>query len=307
MMKNIALIGYGNIATKHIPVFRALGCNIIASCNRSEEKNVLAFTEGQIPLVFTDYHEMITQTKPDGIILAASFWNIYTILKEIIPYKVPILTEKPTGTCLDEHIELVDLAKQYGTPVMVGLNRRHYSVINNGIIALGGRENITSVMIEWSEDPVYLKNGRKFTDELIKKRIFENIHGLDILTWIAGDITNFHTETTICEGDFKWLMNLNGKSDSGIMFNFNATWDNFVPFRVAVYAHGKRMILSPIEQCMLSIQKETTELQPDQCDLDFKSGFFRQAERFISLDFNEFSLESATKSMILAESLYSKF
>ncbi|MBT6434016.1 MAG: hypothetical protein HOK28_13030, partial [Deltaproteobacteria bacterium] len=47
-MMRIGIVGYGNIARKHIEVFRALGCEIAASCNRSEAGRERAQQEGQI-------------------------------------------------------------------------------------------------------------------------------------------------------------------------------------------------------------------------------------------------------------------
>src|SRR5690606_13233774 len=96
----LVLIGYGNIARRHIEVFRSLGVEISASCNRSASGNDLARSEGGIPKTYTDFHEMIKTERPDRIIVCVSFWEMYRVLKEIIPYKIPVLVEKPTATSL---------------------------------------------------------------------------------------------------------------------------------------------------------------------------------------------------------------
>ena len=243
MLKNIVIIGYGNIARKHIEVLKALGCNIAATSNRSVEKRDMAMQEG-ISMVYSDYHQMIQKEKPDGIIVCVSFWNMFTVLSDIIPYGIPILAEKPTGTSLAEHKSLQVLASKYKTPIMVALNRRHYSVLNKAIELAGGKQNITNVLIEWSEDPFHLANKKKLNNELIHKTIFENtIHGLDLLTYLAGEISDINISAVNLGDPFRWIMNISGKSDTNTIYNFNSSMDNFVPWRVVFYAQNKSCLL----------------------------------------------------------------
>ena len=98
-MKNITIIGYGAIAKHHIQVFEALNCKIVATCVRSKEKQEKALQAG-ISNVYSNYHEMIKETQPDAIIVCVSFWNMYTVLKEVIPYGSPILSYTPSATTL---------------------------------------------------------------------------------------------------------------------------------------------------------------------------------------------------------------
>ena len=83
MLKRICLIGFGNIARKHIEVLRALGCEIVASCNRNLEHNRLAEAEAGIPQTFTSYSDMIRRVKPDGVLVCVSFWNNYQVLPKV--------------------------------------------------------------------------------------------------------------------------------------------------------------------------------------------------------------------------------
>jgi hypothetical protein len=102
-------------------------------------------------------------------------------------------------------------------------------------------------------------------------------------------------------------MNINGKSENETIFNFNSSWDNHVPFRIAIYAENKRAILAPIEKCEMFDGKNTWEIIADKNDIDFKPGFYAQAAKFISLDFEDYNLESATNSMKLADHLFHQF
>lgn len=311
MIKKLAIVGYGNIARKHIEVFRALGCEIVASCNRSALKRDKAKTEAGIKAVFSDVHEMVRTVQPDGILVCVSFWNMFDVLKELIPYGIPILSEKPTGTSLEEHLALASLSKKYNTPVMVGFNRRHYSVLQNALNVAGGKDNITSILIEWSEDPLRLLDQKGYTPQQVMQNIFGNsIHGLDLLTYLAGDIT----EPTISFQDlgsrFRWIMNLSGISERGIFVQFHSNWDNFIPWRVVITTPGHRFIMAPLERCMQFIgkSKSPVEMAISPEDERFKAGFYHQAEIFLKQQFNalDYGLESATSAMTLADKISSR-
>lgn len=305
-MKKIAIIGYGNIAKKHIEVFRALECEIIASCNRSDEKNKLAKETEGIPNIYTDYHKMIEETKPDGILVCVSFWNMFNVLKDIIPYGIPILSEKPTATSLDEQIELETLSEKHKTPVMVGFNRRHYSVLQKAIEALGGKDKITSVLIEWSENPNHLINNRKLTDEQIKQYYFGNtIHGLDLLTSLAGEINSLDHNNVDFNDEYRKIVNFSGKSDSNVIFNFYNSWNNPVPWRLVITSKDNFAMFAPLETCILidNYKNQRKNIEPDEIDVKYKAGFYKQAKLFIDKNFEGNDLKSAHNSMKLADSL----
>ena len=307
-MKNITIIGYGAIAKHHIQVFEALNCKIVATCVRSKEKQEKALQSG-IPNVYTNYHEMIKETQPDAIIVCVSFWNMYTVLKEVIPYGLPILSEKPSATSLTEHKELVQLAEQYNTPVMIGLNRRQYSVLEQAIEAAGGKEAITNVLVEWSEDPNHLVHNRNLTDVQLRTYNFGNtIHGLDFVCDLCGPLTDYHLNVRDQGHAYSWIINVSGVSCSGSIFNFNCSWANHVPWRVVFYAENKRFVMAPLETVQFFEGKAVTNIEPSIEDKRFKAGFYRQAKHFIANDFKgQYDLASATPAMILAQAITDRF
>ena len=138
MTARIALVGYGRIAPKHLEALRAIGADVVASCNRSAEGRQKAATEGKIPQTFDRLDTMLKEARPDAVICAASFFEVFGVASLLIPTGVPLLLEKPPGTSLAEFDALRELAKQHHTPVMVGVNRRHYSVVNKAVADAGG-------------------------------------------------------------------------------------------------------------------------------------------------------------------------
>jgi len=309
----LALVGYGRIAIKHISVFQNIDCNIIAACNRSEEGRNNAKNEGFIKNTYSNIKEMIHKETPDGIICCASFDQIYNVAKEIIPYKIPILLEKPPGTSFNEFEELIDDSLKYNTPVVVGLNRRHYSIINKAIEDAGGFEKITSVFIDWSENPDhFLKRGFSFAQT--SKMIFGNsLHGLDLLTYLSGNIVKPNVNVINIGKPFRWIMSLQGISDRNVLATFQSTWDSPGRWRLSFCTCDRRYTFEPLETCIVSHKGlKNRNIEPENYDLNFKPGFYNQAIIFKKTIISgkapdQYNLVSAKPSMKLAEILTNVF
>lgn len=312
----LVVIGFGKIAKKHLEVFKVQGCKIVASCNRSEAGNAKAIAAG-IEKTYTNYHQMIKECQPDGIILSVSFWNNFEITKELIPYEVPILLEKPSGVSLKEHLEIIDLQKKYKTPILLGLNRRHYSVLNKAVEDAGGRDNITSILVEWSEQPRYLLEKKNYTPKQVSQMIFSySIHGLDIITYLVGELESYQIYTKSYGKPFKRMMNLSGQTANGCVVNFYSSWTNHIPWRVVFTTKNKRYVFAPLEKCIktevVDGKRISSEVLSEEVDIQFKAGMYSQAEIFIEVIKTreipmKYSLESVTSSMELAENLTKSF
>lgn len=284
-MMRIGIVGYGNIARKHIEVFRALGCEIAASCNRSEAGRERAQQEGQILAVYSDIDKMLQEANLDGILCCASFTQLYETACKIIPTQTPVLIEKPPGLSMAELTKLESLAKEHNTPVMVGMNRRHYSVVERAIEDMGGLDAVTSVSVQWSEDyKRFLERG--YSLEEASKLIFANsLHGLDLLTYFAGD---FETPQVLVQKFSEPLgvtMSLSGVSDRGVVGNFVSTWNSPGRWRLDVCTNDRRYIFAPLESCRVQEVGVKGEriIEPAEHDGLYKAGFLKQAELFCDL------------------------
>lgn len=310
-MKRLALVGYGRIAPKHLAVFRALGCDIVAACNRSKEGCEAARGEGGIEATFTDVVEMVEKAKPDGILCCASFMSMFHLAKQLIPTRIPLLLEKPPGISMGQYRELVRLAKISDCSVMVALNRRHYSVFQKAVKDAGGFERITTAAVEWSENPQYLLEKRGMSIEAVERFIFANsLHGIDLLTWLAGDVADLTISSrSLKSGAFRWLMAAHGVTDRGVLASFHSTWDSPGGWRVTFCSEGRRYVFAPLEQCEVTDRDGSTrQIVADAIDTQFKPGFYRQAESFLKLmdgssDGDIVTLENVAPSMALAERL----
>ncbi len=310
-MKRLALIGYGRIAPRHLEVFRALGCEIVASCNRSERGREKAMSEAGIPRTYSAIDAMLDRERPDGVICCATADQMATAAGKILPFGIPTLLEKPPGISLAEMAGLKQLSQQHKTPVMVGLNRRYYSVLTSAIEDAGGPEAITAVFVDWSEEPEYLLADRGFSPTQVSQRIYGNsLHGLDLLAFVAGDIPNPAVIGLNFGEPFRWMMSLQGVSRGGILATFQSTWDSPSRWRLVFCSRKRRYNFAPLESCTVTEmgKKEARVIEPDELDKKFKPGFYRQAETFLQMvESREVSplhgLASADTSMRLAEQL----
>jgi predicted dehydrogenase len=284
-MMRIGIVGYGNIARKHIEVFRALGCEIAASCNRSEAGRERAQQEGQILAVYSDIDKMLQDANLDGVLCCASFTQLYETACKIIPTQTPVLIEKPPGLSMVELAKLESLATEYNTPVMVGMNRRHYSVVERAVEDMGGLDAVTSVSVQWSEDyRRFLERG--YSLEEASKLIFANsLHGLDLLTYFAGHFEAPQALVKKFSEPLGVTMSLSGISDRGVLGHFNSTWNSPGRWRLDVCTNDRRYIFAPLESCRVQEVGVKGEriIEPAERDTLYKAGFFKQAELFCEL------------------------
>lgn len=310
-MKRIALVGYGRIAPRHLEVFRVLDCEIVASCNRSERGREKAQSEGGIAHTYSSVEAMLDRERPDGVICCASAEHMAEVAEKIVSFGVPTLLEKPPGISLAELATIKQSAAKYKAPVMVGLNRRYYSVITRAIEDAGGIDAITAVFVDWSEEPEYLLRDRGFAPEQVAQRVYGNsLHGLDLLAFLAGDFVAPSIVGLSFGEPFRWIMSLQGVSQRGVLGTFQSTWDSPGRWRLVFCSRKRRYQFAPLESCSVSEleKKETRTIEPDVWDKRFKPGFYRQARTFLEVIETSqvpalHGLESAEMAMSLAEQL----
>lgn len=295
-MIKLGIIGYGKIGSKHHQVFDALGAKVITSCNRSEAGRQRA-KEAGIPNTYSSFHEMLKKEKLDGVVCATSLFNNQQVAKEIIPYQIPILLEKPPGTSLVELEELISLQEQHKTLVMLATNRIWYSVLHKAIEDIGGLDQIEGVQVMWSENPQRLKEKRGFTDEQIRTRNFTNsIHGFSILHFLCGELSDYHVAGLQGDGFYRWNMSLQGVSNRGVVGQFTSSWSSILPWRLSFYGQNKIYDFAPLEQCTCTDLTNRTKKQilGEAFDKDFKPGFYLQGKAFIDAIQNGNLISSAT-------------
>jgi predicted dehydrogenase len=236
--------------------------------------------------------------------------HVYGAAVELLEQGVATLLEKPPGTTLDEFRHLCELAESKRAAAMIGLNRRHYSVVRKALEDCGGPDKVTAVFVEWSEDPRHLHE-RGFSDDEIARMVFGNsLHGLDLLTHLAGPVDEPDVLGRELGEPLRWMMALQGLSRRGALASFHSTWDSPGRWRVSFCSPGRRYVFAPLESCQVSEAgvKEPRAIEPDEVDMRFKPGFFAQAQVFLrAIAAGEappqYNLASAAPAMRLADAL----
>lgn len=320
-MKRIVIIGFGGIAKFHLEVFRAHGCDVVAVCDLMESGRANALDAG-IPKTYSNLSEMLNVEKPDGAVCTVSQMAMYDVGAEIIRHEIPMLIEKPPGVSMDELDRLIDFADSHKSAVQVGLNRRHYSIVEKAISDCGGLNNITSVFVEWSER-LDLFTRRGMSDDTISRMIYGySLHGIDLATYLGGAIHEANVTAYTLGDPFRWMMGFQGRSERGALTSFTSTWDSPGRWRMAFGSPDSQYIFAPLETCqVLKFDKQNVkdgkwsmtvkEIEPDPVDKQYKPGFHKQAELFLQLineerDPTMHDLRSAIPSMNLAEAMTDK-
>ena len=312
----IAIVGFGDIAKKHIAAMRALGANIVAAANRSPEGRRKAEQDGGIERTYADAQTMVERERPDGVLVSASVLSQFEVVRNLIPYGVPLLVEKPPAVSLEDWNSLRGQIEARQLPFMVAMNRRYYSVYARALQRMGGVEAVTSVSVEWSEDPEKMLALGHPAEMIPLLNFSTSIHGLDLLGFFAGIPRNPGLWGRNLDGSgdsFRWQMCLHGQTERGAYARFESTWDVPGRWRVVVDAPNIRMVSAPLETAVLYARGRVPEtIEASVEDQQFKPGFYGQAAAFLELireggspAWPAASLEEVSADMQLAEMLTS--
>ena len=86
---------------------------------------------------------MIREERPDALVAVTPVQATRAVVGEILPYRIPLMLEKPPGATPQEAAELRELADRHGCPTMVSFNRRFIPAIRRArewMAALGPGE-----------------------------------------------------------------------------------------------------------------------------------------------------------------------
>jgi predicted dehydrogenase len=283
----LAVVGFGEIAQKHIAALRALGANIVAAVNRSPEGRQRAERDGGIAHTYADVAAMVERERPSGILVSTSVRSQFDAIRQLIPFDIPLLIEKPPALSLADWTLLRNAMEARRLPVMMALNRRYYSVYERALERMGGIEAVTSVSVEWSEDPAKMLAVGHPAEILPLLNFANSIHGIDLLTFFAGIVRGpqiWGRNLGDSGQEFRWQMAVDGLTERGARASFTSNWDVPGRWRVVVDATDVRMVSAPLETAVLLARNRAQEtIEPSAEDRQFKEGFYAQASAFLQL------------------------
>jgi predicted dehydrogenase len=310
----LAVVGFGDIAQKHLAAFRALGAKVVASANRSPEGRRKAQHDAGIERTYSDAQTMMERERPDGILVTTSVLSQFEVICRLIPHDIPLLVEKPPAISLSDWNVLRNQIEARRLPFMVAFNRRYYSIYLRVLERMGGVNAVTSVTVEWSEDPDKMLAAGHPSETLPLLNFSNSIHGLDLLVFWAGIPCSPEAWGRNLDASghrLRWQMAFHSLTNRGAHASFESNWDVPGRWRVVVDAPNVRMVSAPLETAVLYARGKAPEsIEASVEDQQFKPGFYGQAAAFLELVRNHSycarpmaSLEEISADMELAETL----
>jgi predicted dehydrogenase len=275
-MKTV-LIGFGDIAEKYLPVLKELNCDVIGVVARNYEKALEKSKKFGITNVFKTIED-IPIDECDFLMNLTSADTIATTLKKIIVWKKPIFTEKPVGFGINEIQELINQNKKFNSNIMVGTNRRFYSIFHQALQFLKEHDKtIESIKIDAPERFSDI-NQEKFNSKIKENWMFANsIHCIDLIRFFGGDIKKIESNSIVDKYDF----NANGICNNNIDFSYSSNWKKQSKWNISIFADEIKIIFEPIETGKIIMKNKDIQIIPSKEDLKFKPGFYAQISHFL--------------------------
>ena len=314
MAKNVklGLIGAGHIAKQHLEVLEKVGgMEAVGITSRTKAKAQDLARQYRIGVCADDIDSLVNQAKPDALMVLVSENQVCSVVSSVIPLGLPLFIEKPAGLSSKENLKLANLAKEYAVSTMVGFNRRYYSIFHKGIKIIKDHGPLLGILVEGHERMWRVREGKKFSEDVLSNWIFANsTHTIDLLRFFAGEpkeIKSFARSYLESGGDqFAAIIQL----DSGTIGHYLAHWYSPGGWKVVLFGDGVTVEYEPLEKGRwIDKSLESHEIVPDDVDLKYKPGFFRQMEAFGRLVRNGrpewpiLDLEGSYKTMLLAKEI----
>lgn len=286
-IRKIGIIGAGFMADKHAQVFKACPeVDLTAIYSRSPAKAKALQEKYGIKKVSLSLDALVNDQHLDGIIVAVSEDSMREVVKQLLPYKIPLLIEKPAGRTVEENHALAKIANDYKTPTMVAYNRRFYSIFQQGMRIIADHGGLLGVHIEGHERFWRIKESGRFSQDVMDNWIYANsTHTIDLLRLFGGTISDVSAFSRSAFGEKngdEFVANI--IFDNGAFGQYQSFWFSPGGWRVVLYAKGATVEFKPLEQGQwIDKDFKTYPIVPDQHDTTYKPGLYGQAKAFIGL------------------------
>lgn len=130
-MTSIGVIGAGSHSrNNHGAAFKAVKADapaeleLAAVCDLDADKARQYAADYGFARTYTDIAAMLAAEQLDALVAVTPITLTRQIAGDLLPHGIPLLMEKPPGLHLGETRELLEIARQTGTPHMISFNRR---------------------------------------------------------------------------------------------------------------------------------------------------------------------------------------
>ena len=314
-MKNkprIGIIGAGAIAREHLKVMRAFdGIEAIGIASRTKIKAEVLAREYQLDVYSDDIKFLMKELKPDALMLCVSADQMCAVAASVMPFKLPLFLEKPAGMTPEENLKLVNLALEFAVATMVGYNRRYYSIFQKGMNIIRDHGPLLGIMVEGHERMWRVREGGHFPSEVMDNWIFCNAtHTVDLLRFFGGELKTIRSIARRFKEKSADQLAAVMEFNNGTIGHYQAHWYSPGGWRVVLYGDGVSVEFKPLETGRwMDKNLNSFDIFPDDVDVRYKPGFYRQMEAFVQLvregiqEQRALDVEGAYKTMLLARQI----
>lgn len=201
---SIAVIGAGLIGRKHLKkVIGHAGFELVGIAD--VDRDPVAAQYPATP-VFSDYCQMLDETRPEAVIIASPNQVHAEIGIECARRGIHILIEKPVTDTLEAATRLIEEVRRSGIRTLVGHHRRHHDQVQKlrGLLRSGDIGSLVGVSAIWAayKPDDYFKAAPWRTQEGGGPVLINLIHEIDFLRFTAGEIVAVSAVTSNVQRHF---------------------------------------------------------------------------------------------------------
>lgn len=285
---NIWIIGAGSIAQEYGKILHRLGYDYTV-IGRGKQ-SALKYKELVGKEVVTGGLDAFLASNPpvaEKAIVATNLESLSRNTIQLAKYGVKnILCEKPGFLYPEECASVCKAAEENHADIYLAYNRRFFSSVLKAQEIITEDGGIKSFNFEFTEWGHVIQTLNKPQGDLENWLYANSSHVIDLAFFLGGKPNQMSSYTS---GEISWhkpsVFAGSGVTDDGALFNYQANWAAPGRWSVEFLTSKHRLYLKPLEQLQVqqigSVKVEPVEID-DQLDKEFKPGFYRQVEAFVS-------------------------
>lgn len=184
----LAYIGAGGFTNSYMyPQLSAHAVELVGVCDLVEEKARLAAQQYGFRAVYTDFGQMLDETRPEAVICVGGPKVHYAVGREVLKLGYPLYIQKSPAPTAAQTQELADLAAAAGVVCHVGLNLRQARAVvaAKEIIAQPEFGPVTLVIVRYG-----LVSGATLKDAVYD----QHCHAYDMLRDLGGEVIDLKAQ-----------------------------------------------------------------------------------------------------------------
>lgn len=212
----LAYVGAGGFTNAYMyPQLRAHAVDLAGVCDLVAEKAKLAADQYGFAAAYTDFRQMLSETRPEAVICVGGPKVHYEVGREVLKLGYPLYIQKSPAPTAAQTQELADLAASAGVVCHVGLNLRQARAVvaAKEIISRPEFGPVTLVMVRYG-----LVSGATLKDAVYD----QHCHAYDMLRDLGGDVRDLKVQAGSVPGARSYAASAKYASGAAGSINFTS-------------------------------------------------------------------------------------